>query len=79
MDKLRVLIVLNIWLIMMVYSWLKNRNGELDKQYYRFWHGMRGGQSEEYYLRQYRILHRLGLPFVIGFYLLVSLGVLGLI
>ena len=79
MDKWRVLVALNLWLVVMVHSWLKNRNGELDRQSYRFWPGMLGGQSEEDYLRRYRILHRLGLPFVLGFYVLVTLGVLGLI
>ena len=79
MDKLWGLFVLNFWLAVMVYSWLKNRNGELDKQSYRFWQGTLGGQSEEGFLRQRRILHRLGLPFVVGFYVLGTLGVLGLI
>ena len=79
MDKLWGLFVLNLWLAVMVYSWLKNRNGELDKQNYRFWQGILEGQSEEGFLRQRRILHRLGLPFVVGFYVFGTLGVLGLI
>ncbi len=79
MDKLWGLFVVNLWLAVMVYSWFKNRNGELDRQSYRFWRGMLGGQSEEKHLRRYRILHRLGLPFIIGFYLLATLGVLGIL
>ena len=79
MDKLWGLFVLNLWLAVMVYSWFKNRNSEIDKQSYRFWQGMLGGQSEEGFLRQRRILHRLGLPFVIGFYVLGTLGVLGIL
>ncbi len=34
MNHLFAFILLNIWLIVMVYSWLSNRKGELDKQNY---------------------------------------------
>ena len=70
------LMFINVWLVAMIYGWATNRNGETDRQNYDQWRWMLCGQSREHFLRQRRWMHRLTLPFAVGFYLLAMWGIL---
>lgn len=82
MDKLWAIGIMQVWLAIIVYGWLRNKNGYSDQQNYDRLHKstltrwMLSSQTRAAFLRQRSHFHKITLPFVAIFYLLAMCGVL---
>ena len=82
MDKLGSLLLIHAWLILMVYGFISNRDGHLDRANFdRFgkssWlRWLLAGRSQEQFMMKGRLNRAIMVPFTICFYILFMWGIL---